>query len=134
MHEVSIAEGILDVVERTARANDIAAVGSIRVAVGELAGVDIPSLMFAWESVRKGSVAATAELVLDRPPGRAWCMTCGKDVPLKRYGDPCPTCGSYQLMATGGTELRVVDFTERVETPEGSSGEASRETTGDARA
>lgn len=112
MHEVSIAEGILDVVERTAEANQIAAVGSIRVAVGELAGVDIPSLTFAWQSVRKGSVAERAELVLERPPGRAWCMTCGKDVPLARYGDPCPDCGGFQLMATGGTELRVVDFTD----------------------
>lgn len=117
MHEVSIAEGILEVVERNAEANGIRAVGAVRVAVGELAGVDIPSLEFAWTSVRRGSVADQAALVLERPPGRAWCMTCGKEVPLRRYGEPCPDCGGFQLMATGGTELRVVDFTEAADAP-----------------
>ncbi len=112
MHELSIAEGIIEIVERTAEANGVKRVKSVRIAVGELAGIDIPSLEFAWQSVRKGGPAETAELVVDRPPGTAWCMRCSKTVPLRRYGDPCPDCGSHELAATGGTEMRVVDLLE----------------------
>lgn len=112
MHELSIAEGIIEIVERTCRSNGVKRVKSVRIAVGELAGVDIPSLQFAWESVKKGGPADKAALVIERPPGEAWCMSCGKTVPLKRYGDPCPFCGGFQLAATGGTDMRVLDLIE----------------------
>lgn len=112
MHELSIAEGILEIVERTARANDVKRVKAVRVSIGELAGVDIPSLEFAWTSVRKGGPAENATLEIERPRGEAWCLACEKTVPLKRYGDPCPECGGYRLAATGGTEMKVVDILE----------------------
>ena len=42
MHEMSIAEGIIEIVERTAKANGVTRVKEVRIEVGELAGVDIP--------------------------------------------------------------------------------------------
>ena len=112
MHELSIAEGIIDIVERTARANNVRRVKRVEAAVGELAAVDPAALFFAWESVRKGGPADTAELVLTPVPGAAWCHTCAETVPLHRYGDPCPKCGGYQLTATGGDELKVTGIVE----------------------
>lgn len=110
MHETSIAEGILDAVKRTPlEANEI--VTEVRVAVGELAGVDIDALLFAWESVKRDSIADTSRLVIERPSGKAWCMTCGKTVDLHRHGDPCPECGGFQLIANQGHELKVLDLT-----------------------
>lgn len=111
MHEMSIAEGIIEIVERTARSNGIQRVKTVHAAVGELAGVDVDALLFAWESVRRGGPAADAPLVIDRPAGKAWCMHCGKTVPLHRFGDPCPTCGGYQLEPTDGLQMRVTDIT-----------------------
>lgn len=108
MHEVSIAEGIASAVESTVAPGT--PVLSVRVAVGELAGVDIDALLFAWQSVRKGTSMDKAPLVVERPEGRAWCMHCGKDVALHRHGDPCPECGGYQLLATQGHELKVLDI------------------------
>lgn len=90
MHELSIAEGIIEIVERTANANHVRHVKTVRVSIGELAGVDIPSLEFAWQSVRKGGVAQNAELEIERPRGEAWCLQCQKTIPLHRYGDPLP--------------------------------------------
>ncbi len=110
MHELSIAEGIIDVVTKTARANSLTKIKSVRVAIGELAGVEIEALRFAWISARIGSVADSAELIIERPRGEAWCMDCAKTVPLPRYGEPCPFCGGYHLTATGGTELKVLDI------------------------
>ena len=125
MHELSIAEGIIEIVERTAAANDVRSVRAVRVAIGELAGVDIPSLEFAWESVRKGGVAENAVLEIERPKGEAWCLDCCRTVPMARYGDPCPICGGYRLTATGGTERRVIEFIER--TPDGENSNEERD-------
>lgn len=111
MHELSIAEGILEIVERTAAQNDIKRVKAVSIAVGELAGVDIDALRFAWTSVRRGGPADGAELRIERPAGKAWCLQCGKTVPLARFGDPCPSCGGYQLEPTDGMQMRVCDIT-----------------------
>lgn len=110
MHELSIAEGIIEVVERTARQNNVKRVKKVRVAIGRLAGADIPSLRFAWESVTKMGVAQSAILEIEQPDGQAWCMDCSKTVPLSNFGEPCPLCGGFHLTPTGGKEMRVIDL------------------------
>ena len=35
---------------------------------------------------------------------------------------PCPDCGGYQLAATGGTEMRVIDILEAPDDPADSHG------------
>lgn len=110
MHEMSIAEGIIEIVERTAGRSGVTRVKEVRIEVGELAGVHISSLEFAWVSVTRGGPAEGSRLVIERPRGEAWCLDCAKTVPLTKYGDPCPVCGGFHLAATGGTEMRVIDF------------------------
>lgn len=115
MHEVSIAEGIAEVVEKTAAKNNITAISRVRVAIGELAGVDCEALNFAWESVAESGLLKGAKLEIEHIAGTAWCTDCEKAVPLKRYGNACPLCGGYHLIATAGTEMRVIDFVPATE-------------------
>lgn len=110
MHEVSLAQGIVDVVTRNAQRAGIVKVNDVRVAVGKLAGVDIRALRFAWESVKKDTACESATLTITEPEGRAWCLDCAKEVALANYGEACPICGGYHLAPTGGTELKVTDF------------------------
>lgn len=110
MHEVSIAEGIVSIVESTAQANELVRVTKVRVSIGMLAGVDIASLRFAWSSVTRGTVAEAALLEIERPQGKAWCLKCSHSIDLETYGQACPICGSYQLTPTAGNELKVIDI------------------------
>lgn len=110
MHELSLCEGIVSAVERTAERHGISRIASVRVAVGRLAGVDIPSLEFAWRSVTMRGPLTGAKLVIERPEGTAFCTDCGETVPLAKFGDACPKCGGFRLIPNGGTELKVLDF------------------------
>lgn len=110
MHELSLCEGIVSAVERTAARYGVEAVEAVRVAVGRLAGVDLPSLEFAWTSVTREGPLKGAKLVIERPEGTAWCTDCVQTVPLAKLGDPCPRCGRFHLIPNGGTELKVLDF------------------------
>lgn len=107
MHEVSIAEGILSAVDKTLADEPKTKVTSVTVSIGELAGVEIDALMFAWDSVTRGTRADKAKLLINRIDGEAWCMNCAKNVALHRHGDPCPSCGGFQLMPVKGHELKV---------------------------
>ncbi|MCG5031416.1 hydrogenase maturation nickel metallochaperone HypA [Mesosutterella sp. OilRF-GAM-744-9] len=110
MHEVSIAEGIMEIVSSAAAKAGAKSVSEVRVAVGELSAVETEALSFAFESVKKGTVADRARLVIERPEGRAWCLDCRREVPLHRFGDACPLCGGYHLAPTQGRDMKVIDL------------------------
>lgn len=110
MHEMSIAEGVLDVVEDAARAQGFTKVKEIRLEIGSLSGVEVEALTFCMDVVLERSVAEGARVEIERVPGTGWCLQCGETVPIAALYDPCPKCGGYQVQATGGTEMRVKDL------------------------
>jgi hydrogenase nickel incorporation protein HypA/HybF len=107
MHEMSLAEGILQIIEDTARANAASQVRAVLLELGTLSQVEEPALRFCFDAVTRGTVAQGARLDVLATAGRAWCMPCGAEVPLARLGEACPHCGSYQLQVTQGDEMKV---------------------------
>jgi hydrogenase nickel incorporation protein HypA/HybF len=107
MHEMSLAEGVLGVVQEAARAHQPCTVRTVRLEIGALAAVECEALRFAFDVVKRGSVAEAAELDIVQVPGTAWCLQCSRSVTIGERGDPCPQCGSWQLQVTGGGEMRV---------------------------
>lgn len=110
MHELSLAGGILRVLEQTRERDPFERVTHLRLEVGALAGVEIESLRFALSSIAADTLLADAAIEIDTPPASAWCLPCGQRVSITSRLDACPVCGGYQLQPTGGTELRVVDM------------------------
>lgn len=107
MHEMSLAEGVLGVVQDAAREHAPCTVRIVRLEIGALAAVECEALRFAFEVVKRGSVADAATLDIVHVPGVAWCMQCSRSVAIAERGDVCPDCGSYQLQVTGGDAMRV---------------------------
>ena len=107
MHEMSLAEGVLDLIERNAAEQGFARVLSVQLEIGQLAGVDIDAMRFSFDAVTSGTLAADATLDIRAAPGEAWCMACSRGVEISRRGDPCPYCGSYQLQVTGGNDMML---------------------------
>ena len=58
-------------------------------------------------TVSRNSLLEGAVLDIVQPDGEAWCMPCGKTIPMQERYQPCPECGSYQLQVTGGDEMRM---------------------------
>ena len=110
MHEMSLAEGILQIVEDAAARQGFSRVTEVRLEIGALSGVETEALSFCLDVVLKGSVADGAHVELERIPGQGWCLTCGETVTIDALYDACPKCGGYQVQATGGTEMRVKDL------------------------
>jgi hydrogenase nickel incorporation protein HypA/HybF len=110
MHEMSLAESMLDIVEETAKKNHATRVKSVQFELGALSHADPHALEFAFEVVTQGSIAEGAKFEITVVPGQAWCMPCGHTVTLEKLGSPCPECGSYQLAVTGGEEMRIASI------------------------
>lgn len=107
MHEMSLAEGVLQLVEETARREQASRVSRVILEIGRLAAVEGEALRFCFDVVTRGGIAEGAVLEIIDVPGSGWCLPCGETVPIEeRYG-ACPKCGSHQVQPTGGTEMRV---------------------------
>lgn len=107
MHEMAIAEGVLELVEEAARTHGASRVASVRLELGALSHVEVEALRFCFDAVTRGGPAAGARLDVVTTPGEGWCMPCGARVPVATFGDGCPNCGGYQVEITGGTEMRL---------------------------
>jgi hydrogenase nickel incorporation protein HypA/HybF len=107
MHEMSLAGGILRLVEDAAAREHFRRVARLRLEAGALAGVEVQALRFALEAMTRGTVLDGADIEIDEPAGSAWCMPCGRSVPIRSRGEPCPDCGGWQLTPNGGTDLKL---------------------------
>jgi hydrogenase nickel incorporation protein HypA/HybF len=110
MHEMSLAEGILQIIEDAAARQAFSRVTEVRLEIGALSGVEVEALDFCLDVVLRDSLAEGARVILERIPGRGYCLACGETVAVEARYDACPGCGSYQVQATGGTEMRVKDL------------------------
>lgn len=110
MHEMSLAEGVLQVIEEAARKDQFQQVSTVWLEIGQLSGVEPQAMAFCFDAVTRGSVADGARLEILTLPGQAWCMACAKTVPMTEVFGECPDCGGFQLQVTGGTEMRIKEL------------------------
>jgi hydrogenase nickel incorporation protein HypA/HybF len=111
MHELSLAAGVLQMVERAAAREHFARVATLELEVGVLASVDVRALRFALEGMAAGTLLEGAAVQITQPEGRASCLDCDVEVAINALGDACSRCGGYGLRPTRGTELRVLRLT-----------------------
>ena len=110
MHEMSLAEGVLQLVEDTARRENAQRVKLVVLEIGRLSSVQPDALRFCFDAVMRGGIARDAALEIVDVPGAGWCMQCAATVPMQELYGACPTCGSHQVQPTGGTEMRVKEI------------------------
>lgn len=110
MHEMSLCEGILQIIEDQSRANSFNRVKRLRLEIGRLSGVEISALRFGFDVVMRGSPAEGAELEIIELPGKAYCFGCGETVEVDTRLSSCPKCKGNQLTPAGGDEMRIKDM------------------------
>jgi len=107
MHEMSLAENVLQIIEDAASKQGFGRVRTVWLEIGQLACVEPESLRFSFAEVTRDSIAQQARLEIIEIKGQGWCDKCARDVPLPALYEACPNCGSYQIKVTGGDQMRV---------------------------
>ncbi len=110
MHEMSLCEGILQILESEAERQQFSRVKQVILEVGPLSGVEISALEFCFDAVMKNSLADQAGLKIIQPEATAWCINCAKTVSIEQRYDSCPVCGGYQLSLSSGDEMRIKEL------------------------
>jgi hydrogenase nickel incorporation protein HypA/HybF len=100
MHEYSLAQALVERVEREARAREATAVHRVTVRIGPLAGVEPELLVTAYGHLRVGTLCAAAELALAGEDVVWRCEVCGV-VLVPGQALCCPDCGLPARLAGG---------------------------------
>lgn len=105
MHEISLTQSLLDIVEEYARREGFARVNILKLSFGRLSCLDPDSLDFAFAVQSRGTKAEGARLEFDIRPAVVYCDDCGGEATLPGpFELLCPRCGGDRVRLTGGTE------------------------------
>jgi hydrogenase nickel incorporation protein HypA/HybF len=104
MHELSIAEAIVDVAARHAGGRRVL---RVEVKVGHLRQVVPDALDFAFALVAEGTAVAGAELAIAHIPAAGRCRNCGAESVMQDFPLCCARCGGLDVDVLAGEELLV---------------------------
>ena len=110
MHEMSLVEGVRELIEAAAERESFRTVKSVRVEIGQMSGVEREAFEFCFDLAMRGSLVEGAHLEILATPGSGRCLQCGKTGVLAAVYDPCEHCGEFPVEVTGGTAMRVIDL------------------------
>ncbi|PTQ78331.1 hydrogenase nickel incorporation protein HypA/HybF [Nitrosomonas oligotropha] len=110
MHELSLAESILQLIEDAAIEQKFTQVKTVWLEVGQLACVEQESLRFFFTVVTEDSIARQAKLEIIDIAGQAMCDQCHQVMMTTTYHQVCSQCGSYALHVTQGDGMRIKEL------------------------
>ena len=110
MHEMSLAENVLQIIEDAADEQKFTRVKTVWLEIGQLSCVEPDALRFHFEVVTRDSLAHQAQLEIIKILGHGCCNQCGTEMPLSSIYDSCSNCGNYDIRIIRGNEMRVKEL------------------------
>jgi hydrogenase nickel incorporation protein HypA/HybF len=104
MHELSIAEAVVHIVERHAAGRTVS---RVELRVGYLRQVVPSALEFAFMLLTDGTALEGAELVIEEVPAQGRCRDCASVSTMTDFPLQCARCSGLDLELLAGEELLV---------------------------
>lgn len=115
MHEMSIAQSLLDIVQQEMEKHGLTTLTKVTVRHGRLSGIVADSLHMAWEALTVDTPLASSTLVTEEVPLTAKCSRCG--VIFEPESEHillwvCPECGEdigHELKSGKELHLQTIE-------------------------
>jgi hydrogenase nickel incorporation protein HypA/HybF len=107
MHELSLAQGLVEQLEETAKRESAIRVVGLLVVIGKYSGVERDAFEFAFPFAAEGTLCEGAEMRIEELPVAVQCRRCN----ATSNPDPlllvCAACGANDVELTGGREFLI---------------------------
>jgi hydrogenase nickel incorporation protein HypA/HybF len=110
MHELSIAQEIVDIVNQHLPKGESNSVRSVKIAVGKMASILNDSLMFCFEAITANTNLQGTKLNIENIPLVVLCTDCNEKSELEDTIFVCPKCNGFNLKILRGMELNVIEI------------------------
>jgi len=121
MHELALAQSIVDIAAEAAAAHAAQQLTSVEVVVGGFGGGADEALRSCFQIAAMGTPCQGAELILVCEPITIWCWDCSSRTLVRApIPEACPTCGGARVEVHGERSFVVVGIEIPEEAPCGS--------------
>ena len=110
MHELSIAQNIISIVQEHLSEEQKFSVKYVRVKVGKLTNILTDSLIFGFDALTRETNLDGVVLEVEHIPLTIDCGDCGKSTSLDDYIFKCPHCQGTSISVVSGNELMVSEI------------------------
>jgi len=107
MHELSIAQSLLEIVQEEGDKHGVSKVTRVCVRIGGLSTIVPEALAFSFQVITEKTIAEGAVLAIETVPAMGRCPTCGIDFGMDRTSFVCPECGGMASAVISGQELEI---------------------------
>lgn len=111
MHELSIAQSILQLAEDVAKKENAKSIQSIDIEIGALSGVVMDALEFAMEITVKNTKLEDSVINYLKINGKAYCSICSFKFDTDNLLVLCPKCKGANFKIVDGKQLRIKSLT-----------------------
>jgi len=105
MHEMGIANSILEGVKKEMVRHPNCRPAKVGVRIGELAGVDPEALQFAFDALVLETELDGLKLEVEYRRAHIRCRECGKEFEARNFELQCIACASLSIECVGGDEM-----------------------------
>jgi hydrogenase nickel incorporation protein HypA/HybF len=117
MHELAIAQALVEEVQRLAEQQRAEAVLAVAVSVGALSGVDREALAFAFPLAALDTALEHTRLDLEEAPALGTCEDCGQEYTLDLADVRCTRCRSGRMRIVAGRDVLICSVQLRCADP-----------------
>jgi len=111
MHELSIAQSLIDLASETTINEGAGQVKQLNLRIGAMAGVVLEALRFSFGLAAEGTCCEGAELEIQCVPVVVYCDYCEQERSLEHHACfVCPECGKPTPTILSGRELELVSL------------------------
>jgi len=111
MHEMMIAENLLNAISDEAAKRDLKPVGA-KISCGRLYAINDEALCFAFEAISRGTPGEGLKLQIEHKPLQGLCMNCNQNFDIEISQPRCPMCNSedFKLLPDAPLILEEIEF------------------------
>jgi hydrogenase nickel incorporation protein HypA/HybF len=114
MHELSMAQAIVDTVLDAAQKNEAQDVLEVTIEIGQLTMLNPEQLKFLLDVIIEGTLLENSEILIEEIPVEIKCQSCDFKGEANTEGSDhylaivlCPECGGRNVEITKGRECNV---------------------------
>jgi hydrogenase nickel incorporation protein HypA/HybF len=108
MHELSIAQNIIEIVKENVPEKDLCKVITIFLEVGDFSGIVSDSLLYCFDVIKSDTQLGNAKMEIKKIPFILFCNDCKSETTNNMGIRFCEKCSSNNTKIISGTDMQII--------------------------